>query len=199
MSSTSECDSPAIASSAISSLGSRRHGARQLELAHLDLREVAREPARLGVEPDLAQQLDAALVELGGRADQQGAPPHRVEQRDAQVVHHGEADERARQLEAARQPERACAGAPAGRRAPGRRTAPCRSRCAACRTMQLTSVLLPDPFGPIRPRRSPGCTSRSTALERDEAAEALADTPHLEQRRRSWLLSRAAPVDRRDR
>ena len=27
--------------------------------------------------------------------------------------------------------------------------------------MQLTSVLLPDPFGPIRPRRSPCATSRS--------------------------------------
>src|SRR6266700_4030604 len=28
--------------------------------------------------------------------------------------------------------------------------------------MQLTSVLLPEPFGPIRPRRSPGSTMRST-------------------------------------
>src|SRR6185503_9351472 len=28
--------------------------------------------------------------------------------------------------------------------------------------MQLTSVLLPDPFGPINPSRSPGCTTRST-------------------------------------
>src|SRR5216117_3824148 len=31
--------------------------------------------------------------------------------------------------------------------------------CICGTQMQLTSVLLPDPFGPIRPSRSPGCTS----------------------------------------
>ena len=40
------------------------HGAGELELAHLDLGQVARHALRLGVEPDLAQQLHAALVEL---------------------------------------------------------------------------------------------------------------------------------------
>ena len=57
MSSTSECDRPAIASSAISSFGLGRHGAGELELAHLDLRQVARQLLRLGIEADLAQQL----------------------------------------------------------------------------------------------------------------------------------------------
>ena len=37
-----------------------RHGARQLELAHFDLGEIARQLLRLGVEADLAQQLGAA-------------------------------------------------------------------------------------------------------------------------------------------
>ena len=51
----------------------------------------------------------------------------------------------------------------------------CRSRSASVPQMQLTSVLLPEPFGPIRPSRSPGWTSSVDAVERDEAAEALAD------------------------
>ena len=40
-----------------------------------------------------------------GGADQQGPPAHRVEQRNAQVVHDGQAHEGPRQLEAARQPQ----------------------------------------------------------------------------------------------
>ena len=42
----------------------RRHGAGELELAHLDLGEVARQLARLGRKADVAQQLVAAVVEL---------------------------------------------------------------------------------------------------------------------------------------
>ena len=49
--------------------------------------------------------------------------------------------------------------------------------------MQLTSVDLPEPFGPIRPTRSPCATVEIDAVERDEAAEALADILDLEQRR----------------
>ncbi len=41
--------------------------------------------------------------------------------------------------------------------------------------MQLTSVDLPEPFGPIRPRRSPVRDGEVHAVERHEAAEALAD------------------------
>ena len=39
-------------------------GAGQFELAHLDLRQVARQPPRLVGEPDLPQQLVAALLDL---------------------------------------------------------------------------------------------------------------------------------------
>jgi len=43
----------------------RRHGPRELELAHLDLGQFARQPVRLALEPDLAQQLDAARRDIG--------------------------------------------------------------------------------------------------------------------------------------
>ena len=56
---------------------------------------------------------------------------------------------------------------------PSKRTVPV-SLCSVPQ-MQLTSVLLPEPFGPIRPSRSPGCDVEIDAVERDEAAEALAD------------------------
>ena len=47
-------------------LGLGGHGAGQLELAHLDLREVARQRRALASSPTSAQQLEAALVELAG-------------------------------------------------------------------------------------------------------------------------------------
>ena len=49
--------------------------------------------------------------------------------------------------------------------------------------MQLTSVDLPEPFGPISPSRSPLCDFEIDAVERDEAAKALADIVDLEKRR----------------
>ena len=42
--------------------------------------------------------------------------------------------------------------------------------------MQLTSVDLPEPFGPIRPSALARRDREIDAVERDEAAEALADT-----------------------
>ena len=39
--------------------------------------------------------------------------------------------------------------------------------------MQLISVVLPEPFGPIRPKRSPGTDIDADIVERDEAAEAF--------------------------
>ena len=67
MSSTSDCDSPAIDLVGDQELRLGRHGARELELAHLDLREVARQLRRLVGERDQLQQLGAARVELGRR------------------------------------------------------------------------------------------------------------------------------------
>ena len=53
---------------------------------------------------------------------------------------------------------RLCAGAPS-MTFPSKRTVPV-SLCNVPQ-MQLTSVLLPEPLGPMRPNRSPGATSRS--------------------------------------
>ena len=47
---------------------------------------------------------------------------------------------------------------------------------------QLTSVLLPEPLGPIRPSRSPRAIVEIDAVERDKAAEPLAETADLEDR-----------------
>ena len=48
---------------------------------------------------------------------------------------------------------------------------------------QLNVVLLPEPFGPIRPRISPSASSNETLVDRREAAEALGQAPDLQQRR----------------
>ena len=51
--------------------------------------------------------------------------------------------------------------------------------------MQLTSVLLPEPLGPIRPTPLAFGDVQIDVVERDEAAEALADLIDLQQRARS--------------
>ena len=61
---------------------------------------------------------------------------------------------------------------------PSKRTAPVSLTSVPHR--QLTSVLLPEPFGPIRPTRSPWRPTRSIAVERDEAAEPLSQTLNFE-------------------
>ena len=65
--------------------------------------------------------------------------------------------------------------------------------------MQLTSVLLPEPFGPIRPSRSPARDLEVDAVERDEAAEALAEPVDVEQRRAHARASGSGGARRRAR
>ena len=48
--------------------------------------------------------------------------------------------------------------------------------------MQLTSVLFPEPFGPISPRRSPLATESSMPSSATNSAEAFADFFDAEQR-----------------
>ena len=48
--------------------------------------------------------------------------------------------------------------------------------------MQLNSVDLPQPFGPIRPRISPSLHVEADAVDRGDAAEALLDVADLEDR-----------------
>src|SRR5215831_202394 len=80
----------------------RRHRSRQLELAHLDLRQVARHLTCLSVKPDQTQQLDAASIDTV-RVQGAGALMNGVEHRNAYIVGQVQAYERARQLEAAGQ------------------------------------------------------------------------------------------------
>ena len=48
--------------------------------------------------------------------------------------------------------------------------------------MQFTSVLLPDPLGPIRPSRSPGRTIRSTLSSAVKPPKRLVTPDDLQQR-----------------
>ena len=84
----------------------------------------------------------------------------------------------------------ACARARQARRASGRRRCTLPVSFRSVPQMQLTSVLLPEPFGPIRPSRSPGCTSRSMPSSATKPPKRLPRPVDLQQRR-SWLASRA--------
>src|SRR5262245_29989471 len=160
----------------------RCHGAGKLELAHLHLREIARAPPTLAVEPYLPKQLEAALVELGRRADQQGAPPHGIEERYAHIVGHREAHEWPWQLEAARQPQ---VRAPVGRQTvENLAREPHRARLVVERAAHAVDErTLARPVGADEPEALAGRHVEVDALERHEAAEALGEPPHLEQRR----------------
>ena len=182
MSSISECDRPAMDSSAISSFGS---AAMARASSSLRISTCVRSRgiclaffASPTISSSSWQRASRSLCGVQHAL----ARVHGVEQGNAQVVGERHAVERARQLEAARD---AAMGALVGGQAVDRRG---RRRCTLpvsfCNVpqMQLTSVLLPEPFGPIRPSRSPGCTSSVDAVERDEAAEALADIVDMQQR-----------------
>jgi len=52
--------------------------------------------------------------------------------------------------------------------------------------MQLTSVLLPEPFGPISPSRSPGCTSIHRGSGLAGLGTSIVSTPLL---KRAVMLS----------
>src|SRR6185437_2628881 len=83
-------------------LGLGRHGAGQLQLAHLDLGEIARQPAGFLGEPDHLQELVRAC--LGGvrRHRRLASRAHGVEQRDAHILGDAQRAEGARQLETPR-------------------------------------------------------------------------------------------------
>ena len=72
---------------------------------------------------------------------------------------------------------RSCAVRPSSVR-PAKRTLPVSWRSVP--QMQFTSVLLPEPFGPIRPTRSPGDVQLDIG-QCDEAAEALAQAGDLQE------------------
>src|SRR6476469_3750552 len=168
-------------------------GARELELAHLHLRQIARHMARLMIEPDQPQQFDAAGVDAVA-VQRTGALVHGVKHGHAQVIGEVEAHERARELEAACQPTmRALVG---GQSVHGmaiemhaallvlQSAANAVDEGAFPRTVRADQ---PEPFARLH--------FKLDAIERNKAAEALADVvdvqqrthlPLLRARRRSW-------------
>ena len=163
-----------------------RHRARELELAHLDLGEVARQLLRLVGEPDQRQQLGAARIDLGGREARARPRVDGIEQRHAQVLGDGEARERPRQLEAARQ---AAAGALV-------RGEPVDALAVEAHRAGLVGERAADAVDQRRLARAVRADQADAlarrdreidAVERDEAAEALAEPVDVEQRMvRSW-------------
>src|SRR5580704_5369243 len=158
----------------------RRHGAGELELAHLDLRQVAREPPGLVGEPDQIEEIGAAGVERGGGEFVTGPRIDAVEHRHLEVLGDREGRERTRQLEAARdaaaralmrlQPVDALAVEGDRAAVVGERPADAIDQRALARAVGADEA---DAFA--APHRE------IDAVEGDEAAEALAQIGDLEQ------------------
>src|SRR5215207_953035 len=164
-----------------------RHGAGELELAHLDLREVAWHLARLAGQPEEPQELQAALIDR--RTTQMPAGPrvHRIEDRDAHVFGQRQAGEGPRQLEAARQPAaRALMRRQAVERLVGEAHAAClvvQRAADAVDQRRLARAVGPDQAEPLA-----RLDLEVDAVERDEAAEALAEAADLQERRHRFLF-----------
>ena len=161
-------------------LGLGRHGARELELAHLDLGEVAREFVGAVDQADEAEQLGAARVGLRGSEMAALARGDRVEQRHPQIVGDRHAHERARQLEAAREPEPGALvrGQPVELPAVEAHRAGLVGERAAQAVDQRALARS------VRPDQADALARRDVevdAVERDEAAEALAEAFDLEE------------------
>ncbi len=149
ISSTSGCDRPAMASSAISSCGRPA-----IARASSSLRSSTC-VRRAATRRAFAARPTAASMSAAVRSLPRSAPPvaqNRKRQRARSPRRSGCG--RARQLEGAGEAE---PGAPVRRQAaeawPAKMTLPASGRSSPAR--QLTKVLLPEPFGPIRPSRSP--------------------------------------------
>src|SRR4029079_13118924 len=80
-----------------------RHGTRQLELAHLDLRQVARPVVSFVGKPNHLKQFGTTCFNIFGVQRRARALVHRVKHRNAQIVGERQAGEWSRQLEASRQ------------------------------------------------------------------------------------------------
>src|SRR5689334_427849 len=168
-------------------------GARQLDLAHFDLRQVARHMTRFVVEPDQPQQFDAAGVDAVA-VKRPGALVHRVKHRHAQIIGEVEAYERAGELEAARQPAmRALVG---GQSVHGMAI---EMHTALLVLQGAANTVDEGAFSRTVRTDQPESLARLhfklDAIERNKAAEALADVanvqqrahlPSLRARRRSW-------------
>src|ERR1700674_4119013 len=167
----------------------RRHGAGELELAHLDLGEIARPLPGLCFEADEAQELGAAPVDVGGAQVRLGAGVDRIEQGYADIVGERHAGERPRQLEAARhaQPGALVRFEPIEPRPVEVHRAGFVVQRAA---QAIDQGALARPVGADQAEALAGLDREAYSVERDEAAEALAEILDLEQRRGHYLLLR---------
>src|SRR6478752_1611186 len=171
-----------------------RNRARQFELAHFDLRQVARHLACLSVKADHSQQLNAAGVDAV-RVERAGALVHCVEHWHTDIVGKIETDERPRQLEAACEaPVRTLVRRQSIHRVAVemyaalfvlQRAANAVDQCALAGSVRADQ---PDPFARLH--------LEFDAIERDEPAETLADVAdvkkraHLLLRPRRWSCTR---------
>src|ERR1043166_6839662 len=160
-----------------------RHGAGELELAHLDLGKVARHLAGLVVERDEAEVFDAVLVKLARRNRRTEPRLDGIEQRNTQILRDRQAVERPRQLERAREPEDGALM----RRHPVDLAAV--ERHAAAFVVQRAADAIDQRrlARAIRAHQAEALARRDAqidAVERDEAAEALTDLIDLKERSR---------------
>src|SRR5437667_675759 len=156
-------------------------GASELELAHLDLGQIARQALRLLGEPDIGQECLATLADRRAREPRALPGIDRIEQRDAQIVEKAEAAERLGQLKAAGQPQ---SGALVRRQPVDR--APVEEDAAAvvmqCAAEAVDERTLARAVGSDEPEPLTGLDSEFDAFERHEPAKAFAKPADFEDR-----------------
>src|SRR6516162_5002344 len=169
----------------------------ELELAHFDLGQIARQPGRLVGEPDIVEQCETAVDDGIMRKPRTGPSIDGVKQRNAQIVDEVEAAEGLGQLKAAREPEpRALVSRqPVDRAAVKRYGAAIVVQCAAQAVDQgaLARAVGPDQAEPLA-----RIDRKIDAFERDKAAKALAEPADFQQwrhqRSRARLRARNSPT-----
>src|SRR6516162_3668058 len=161
----------------------------EFELAHFDLRQIARQPVRLVGEPDIIEQRQTALADGTVRKPRPGPGIDGVEQRNAQIVEKVQAAEGLGQLKAAREPQP--------------RALVCWQSvdCAAVEddiaaivvqraAQAIDERALARAVRPDQPEPLTGIDGEVDAFERDKPAKSLAEPADLEQWRHQRSLAR---------
>src|SRR3984893_11855590 len=154
-------------------------GAGELELAHLDLRQIARQALRLVGEPDIREERVAALVDRSAGEPRPVPGIDRIEERNAEIVDKVQAAERLRQLKAAGEPQ---PGALVGRHAVD--APPVEHDAAAvvvqCAGEAIDEGALARAVGPDEPQPLAGLDSDVDVFERHKTAKAFAEPADFE-------------------
>ena len=170
---------PASHSSSSSSSRFERQRAGQLEPLLVDIGELrpaasSRVPASPTRSSSASASARAAAPQAAARGRRRGRP--------ATFSRHVSDCEHAHELEGARdaEPGDAMRGPAGDGRGRWKRIAPASGRSAP--EIRLSTVVLPEPFGPIRPTISPRADREARLVDRDQAAEAPCAGRDLEQR-----------------